>query len=182
MLPLPLTQLDTTLTSFINVLIPHNAFFNSVFAFLSISNRDFPLWIAIAVVLFLMEEKHNKKFFLYFLVAFSTTFLLVNIVMKNVVQRARPAVPITSTYHCPKDYSFPSTHAASAFATATILAAFDPKRRAYYFIFAGLVALSRIYLYCHFFLDVLAGGAIGTAISYLTLWGAHRFHTDKKGD
>jgi membrane-associated phospholipid phosphatase len=72
-------------------------------------------------------------------------------------------------------YSFPSNHTAFAFATATSLSLSFPK---WYvvgpaYLFAGLVAYSRMYLGVHFPLDVLGGMVIGIGSSVL-VWEADR--------
>ena len=67
----------------------------------------------------------------------------------------------------PDNPSFPSGHAATAFAAATALAVLCPKLRPWALALAGAVALSRIYLRVHFPLDVLAGGLIGAALGGL---------------
>ncbi|MBC7887215.1 MAG: phosphatase PAP2 family protein [Ferruginibacter sp.] len=60
--------------------------------------------------------------------------------------------------------SFPSGHATTIFALATVLA-FTSKKKyitLVYFFFATLVAYSRVYLGQHFMEDVLAGAILGT--------------------
>ncbi|MFA6513419.1 MAG: phosphatase PAP2 family protein, partial [Patescibacteria group bacterium] len=52
---------------------------------------------------------------------------------------------------------------------ATILAYFDKKRRWFYYIIAVLISYSRIYLGCHYFLDVVAGTILGFVISKIIL-------------
>ena len=64
-------------------------------------------------------------------------------------------------------HSFPSGHAATAFATCFCLALYTPTRlgRALLFIAAALIAFSRVYLSQHFLGDVVAGAIIGTAVA-----------------
>ncbi len=65
--------------------------------------------------------------------------------------------------------SFPSGHTMTAFACATIivLAAKNKGLGILVFILASLVALSRIYLLQHFFMDVYAGALIGFSYTML---------------
>ena len=65
--------------------------------------------------------------------------------------------------------SFPSGHAATAFALATALGLMLPQTRAFAFGLAALIAASRLVLDKHYFSDVAAGAAIGVI---LTLWAA----------
>jgi len=60
-------------------------------------------------------------------------------------------------------YSFPSAHAMNIFAQATLFAFLYPAKSAYFFIFALMIGLSRIYIGVHFPADVV-GGAIGGSV------------------
>ena len=64
--------------------------------------------------------------------------------------------------HRPISSSFPSGHAASAF-TAAMLLRGTPLGPAY-FVLAGLVASSRVYVKMHHASDVLVGAALGVAM------------------
>lgn len=182
---------DLKITSLISSIFPHNHFFNLFFSFFSLKGGSFFIWALIIVGLIIFEEKRDKKFIIYFLISFLTTAFLVNVVLKNIFMRSRPYSPaikrsserranseesstevslgglISTT--CPTDYSFPSSHAATALASATTLAYFDKKRRRFYYIVAIIIAYSRIYLYCHYFGDVIFGGMIGYFTTRLIL-------------
>jgi membrane-associated phospholipid phosphatase len=58
--------------------------------------------------------------------------------------------------------SFPSGHATTAFAIAVTCSIFWPKYRVHLFLFAAVVALSRLVLSAHYLSDVLAGACIGS--------------------
>jgi undecaprenyl-diphosphatase len=87
--------------------------------------------------------------------------------LKLLFERERPALadpglePLVAT---PSSASFPSGHAATAFAAAALVATLQPRLRALVYGVALLVALSRVYLGVHFPLDVVFGAALGTAI------------------
>lgn len=82
--------------------------------------------------------------------------------LKLVVDRPRPggdalvAVPASS--------SFPSGHAATAFAAAAAVGFVYPRLRLPMFVLAALVALSRVYLGVHYPADVLAGALLGLGV------------------
>ncbi|MEK7633796.1 MAG: phosphatase PAP2 family protein [Patescibacteria group bacterium] len=166
-------SLDYLLTNFFDKLIPHNFLFDYFFSFFSLKGASIFVWMVIIVLLIIFEEKINKKFILYFLVALGITSTVV-FGLKNTVQRARP------TTVCEKNFSFPSAHAATAFAAATVLTFFDKKRRWFYYSIALLIAYSRIYLGCHYFLDVVAGAALGYIISRLLLFVPDTFPSHRR--
>ena len=70
--------------------------------------------------------------------------------------------------------SLPSGHAATSFAGAVVLSALYRRGMPYFFVFAVAVAYSRVYLGVHYPADVIAGAAIGTAVS-LAVLAALRF-------
>lgn len=91
---------------------------------------------------------------------------------KAIVPRHRPFEhqlgPASSTH------SFPSGHAATSFAGATVLASYVPRFRVPFFALAALIAFSRVYNAMHYPTDVLAGAAGGAAIALLLLAAARR--------
>ncbi|MGZ3865931.1 MAG: phosphatase PAP2 family protein [Bacteroidia bacterium] len=102
---------------------------------------------------------------------------LIGSTLKLAVKRPRPFK--TYDFIRAKDNvgpnSFPSNHTAFAFATATSLSMAFPK---WYvigpsYLFAGLVAYSRMYLGVHFPLDVFGGMVIGIGSSLL-VWEVDR--------
>ncbi|MFA6513476.1 MAG: phosphatase PAP2 family protein, partial [Patescibacteria group bacterium] len=160
-------NLDFLLTNLLSTLFPNNSFFNYFFSFFSLKGVFVIIWALIVLLLVFFEEKKNPgisrkdlKFVFLFSMSFLLTFFLADILLKNIFMRPRPILDtkyfILNTFSCPRDFSFPSAHAATAFAAATILAYFDKKRRWFYYIIAVLISYSRIYLGCHYFLDVVA--------------------------
>src|SRR3989339_470027 len=180
---LNLISLDSSITLFLRNIIPHSTFFNSFFSFFSLKGSSILIWIFVIIIVVILEERKNpgisnrdKKFIILFSLSFLLTAFISDIVIKNIFQRSRPFIGSenpTLTYGtvlnrslqlistCPLDFSFPSTHAAIAFAAATVLTFFDKKRRYFYYIIAVLISYSRIYLGCHYFLDVMAGALVG---------------------
>ncbi len=169
-----LLNIDYLITFSLKNIIPHSLIFNSFFSFFSIQGVSFFIWLLIIfIVVFFEEKKHpgiskrDKKFIFIFLTTFLITFIITNFFLKNFFLRTRPN--IVTSFNCPKDFSFPSSHAATAFAVAYVLTFFDKKRKWFYYFIAFLIAYSRIYLGCHYFFDVLTGAIIGLAISKVTV-------------
>jgi undecaprenyl-diphosphatase len=99
--------------------------------------------------------------------------------LKALTERARPPLwdpGIQALVSLPESTSFPSGHAATAFAAATAVGLLHPRLRAPLFGLAVLVAVSRVYLGVHFWSDVLVGSLLGFAIGLLTV----RFLTERR--
>jgi undecaprenyl-diphosphatase len=76
--------------------------------------------------------------------------------------------PLVTT---PTDLSFPSGHAATSFAGATMLAFLLGRRVApVLLVLAALVAASRVYVGVHYPVDVVAGAALGTGVTLVLRW------------
>ena len=81
--------------------------------------------------------------------------------LKRVVGRARPDGERRRS-----NSSFPSSHAANAFALAWVLGTRWRRGIPIFFALALLVAFSRLYLNRHFLSDVVAGAFIGMTLSW----------------
>jgi undecaprenyl-diphosphatase len=93
--------------------------------------------------------------------------------LKEVTDRARPPVAESSVQPLiaiPDSTSFPSGHAATAFAAATAVALVYPRFRVPVLLLAALVALSRVYLGVHYWSDVLVGSLFGVAVGWATVY------------
>lgn len=88
---------------------------------------------------------------------------------------AKNKPPSNVTVHAPYEHlyhgTFPSGHTQTAFSVAALMALLFRRHRAWWFSWATLVGISRIYLGSHFPLDALAGGSIGAAVSAATYYG-----------
>ena len=97
------------------------------------------------------------------------------------IGRARPFVAGNDiwayeplTWHA-RYASFPSGHATTAFAALVAIGAIFPQARALMWIYAVLIALSRVIITAHHPSDVIAGAIVGAAGAYLVCnWFAAR--------
>lgn len=101
--------------------------------------------------------------------AASASFLVataLNAMLKGLFERSRPpeAIGIHALVPVPGSPSFPSGHAMTAFATAGAVAVLAPRLRWPLLALASVIGFSRVYLGVHFWLDVLAGAALGLMI------------------
>ncbi len=95
--------------------------------------------------------------------ALTLTYILttaLSVGLQALLQRPRPA-DIRVILPTPAFASFPSGHAAGAFALALLIVLFWPRWRRHAFLAAALVAFSRVYLGQHYPSDVLAGAILG---------------------
>ena len=92
---------------------------------------------------------------------------LIEFGLKYVVGRPRP-VAAEALLRLELD-SFPSGHATSVFAVATVLGSFYPALRWPLYALAGAITLGRVYLARHYTSDVFAGALIGLVIASVIL-------------
>lgn len=139
------------------------------------------LWAALAILaaaFWFLGGKKDKWPLLFLVLVFASMLVAwgVNQGIKELVQAPRTCVvcPVEGCNpYCDEGFSFPSGHTARAFAGFTglflLLGLITKKwlKHAWIFLFPVLVALSRVFLGVHSYLDVLAGGLIGIAVAVL---------------
>jgi undecaprenyl-diphosphatase len=147
----------------------------------SVLNYAFP-WITylgshFAVILFiilswLFTKKRKVLQYLIFLYGIQSAIIYG---LKFLVQRQRPLFFLEMASKLSKgpgeilDRSFPSAHSVFAFMMATLLAHWFPRYRVIFFIIAGFIGWSRIYLGLHYPTDVIVGSILGYGITKLFL-------------
>jgi undecaprenyl-diphosphatase len=123
------------------------------------------VWIALAVALALVTRRSVP--FAVLLTASSVwTADLLALAIKAGVERPRPSasVPAADPLMGAGGWSFPSGHAATAFAGAVALAYLWRRGAPFFFLLAAAIAFSRVYVGVHYPGDVLAGGALGILV------------------
>lgn len=126
---------------------------------------------AIVLAVVLLISKKTRRAGIAVGIALVLDFLIVNIILKYSVNRARPWIEweeIVDFYKAagvrkPSDSSFPSGHAAACMAAAVVVTFRYKWKGLIAIAVALLVAVSRIYLCLHYPSDVLGGILIGAA-------------------
>jgi membrane-associated phospholipid phosphatase len=122
------------------------------------------------------KAKSRLKEFLMLLVPTLVLTFLIVMVLKGFFAVPRQCVPCIAELvgcnpYCPLDASFPSGHAATAFAGFTVIWALAGARKEWLAIYLIplLVAASRIMLGVHTWLDAFAGAIIGIAMVFVVM-------------
>jgi undecaprenyl-diphosphatase len=131
-------------------------------------------------------DLRNRRVFPLVALAATLSFAMasgLNVVMKDLVDRSRPPgeMGLDAVVGVPSSPSFPSGHAMTAFAVAAAIALLAPRLRWVVLGVASVVAVSRVYLGVHFWLDVLAGAAFGMAIGALIAVAVRRSAAMRSG-
>jgi len=117
------------------------------------------------------NQHENRKIVIYALIIVILT-LGIDKMIEMAYFRPRPFVNHSVTLLYEKsnlDPSFPSNHAAGAFALAFALFWKRRKIGTVLILMAWFMALSRIFIGVHYPLDVLAGAFIGLAVTYIVM-------------
>ena|SRR5581483_3788739 len=131
------------------------------------------LWMVMGLVL-AARQPARWMAFVQLLLAIGLAALLADSVFKPLVGRSRPFEierQLRTYGPRPDSRSFPSGHAATAFAGAAAISQLMPEATAGFWLLAAVVAFSRIYLGVHYPLDVLGGMLVGIAAAAFVIGG-----------
>jgi undecaprenyl-diphosphatase len=123
------------------------------------ANRS-AIWLAVSGLLAAVGGSRGRRAAEHGLVAIAVTSAIVNGPLKLIFRRARPnsRPPLIPR---PRTTSFPSGHAASAFAFASAVSREIPAAAVVLLPLASIVSYSRVYVGVHYPSDVVLGAAVG---------------------
>ena len=146
----------------------HNPVLDKIMVALSTIGNAGILWIVLTVILLIMKK--TRRCWAQMALAMLLTFIIGNLVLKNMISRDRPcwidptvALLVKNT----TDFSFPSGHSMNGFTAAVTILFYDKRWGIAAIILASFVAFSRLYNFVHFPTDVFAGVVIGTVVACL---------------
>lgn len=148
----------------------HNPVTDAVFPILTYLGEYGVIWIFISLVL-LFSKKYRKFGFLA-LMALLLSFLVGEVLIKNIIGRSRPWMDFPDYVLMipgPSSYSFPSGHSSSSFTAATVFFYMNKKFGICALILAALIAFSRVFLFVHYPSDILAGALLGVFFGVVTV-------------
>lgn len=156
----------------------HHPILDKIMIFVTNLGEGGAIWFAMAILLLFFKK--TRKIGIITIFSLLICALLNEVVIKNIVQRARPFVNndfIGPLIKRPHSYSFPSGHAAMSFAAVGVWIRFAKNNfyKLIFIAFALLIAFSRLYVMVHYPTDVLAGIVVGL----LSAYAAHRFFASR---
>jgi undecaprenyl-diphosphatase len=138
-----------------------------------------PLWLAIGFLGVALRRARGKGLWQLCL-AMLLAFLIADVTLKPLLHSPRPFqrdAHLRVIGPAPKDYSFPSGHAAASFAAAVALARAWPAGTVIWFALAVLISCSRLYLGVHYPIDLVGGALVGLACGWFVVGRTRWFAT-----
>ena len=129
------------------------------------------LWLGCALILAATRGSSGRRAAVGGLASVAVASATANLVLKPLSRRRRPdpsEMLASRRSRLPGSSSFPSGHAASAFAFATGVGTVLPREAIPIRALAALVAYSRVHTGVHYPADVLVGAFLGTTLAQLT--------------
>ncbi len=132
------------------------------------------LWLGIAGAMALVGGARGRRTALEGVLAIGATSAAINLGIKPVARRQRPARVETGDFAdryvaMPASTSFPSGHAASAFAFAYAVGRGLPLLSVPIGLLAGAVAVSRVHTGVHYPSDVVIGSILGAGAAAMVM-------------
>ncbi|MPW25764.1 phosphatase PAP2 family protein [Alkalibaculum sp. M08DMB] len=148
----------------------HFPILDQIMIFASYIGNNGAIWVIITLLL--MSIKKYRHIGIMIFCSLLLCIIIGNITLKPLIARIRPfnVFPqVILLISSPTDFSFPSGHTMTSFASATVLYLTNKKWGVAALILATLIAFSRVYLFVHYPSDIVGGVIIGVLIALLSV-------------
>jgi len=165
----PLDAIDAKLFLWVNGL-PRAKVLNRFFYFLTLIYRGGAAWYALLLLILTWRPRLGKHLLREIALPLGLAIWLVEYPIKAYFRRHRPFITIVQAIvigRKPQSWSFPSGHAATAYAGAWLFSRYLPRWRGPLYLVATLTAFSRVYLGAHYPGDIVAGSTLGVLFAWL---------------
>jgi len=140
-------------------------------------------WLGLGVKLLFFKKYRRGGFTL--LLSQIMVIIANELILKNIFRRPRPVdlnpyIEMLVTRRTNMGYSMPSGHASLSFAAAFVIACMNWKWGIAAYVFAVLIAFSRVYLYMHFVTDVTVALFTGTFLAFVTIKLINAFYARRE--
>lgn len=179
-------MLNITLSDFdINILrfIQHHRVlaFDNVLYYVSFTTTFVSIGLLLTILINSLKTKSKPLRIVFFkILAVFIVAATLSLTLKTIFIRDRPFIsyPDIEKLSEAGSSSYPSGHTIEAFAIAVAFSILIPKRKFIIpvFIWASVVAYSRMALGVHYPSDVLSGMIIGSFIGWLVSWSINKFY------
>ena len=144
----------------------HSPIMDKIMIFITQLGDDGLFWIGIGVVCLVMKK--HRRMGLQVLLSMLFTFIIGNLILKNLFARQRPCAidpSIELLIPYPSEFSFPSGHTMNGVTAAMALFLNNKKIGIPALMIAALIAFSRMYHFVHFPTDILGGFCVGFTVA-----------------
>jgi undecaprenyl-diphosphatase len=168
-----LEKIDLAIFFFINNIIS-----NPVFDFIMPLFDEPKTWISFILIFWLLlayKDKKNRKILLIMVPMIILFCDQIGGLIKDLELRDRPwfGLGLENVRHLGgfggKHSSFPSNHAANISGIAFLFSSLYPKFKVYFWSYALIVMISRVYIGVHYPFDVFFGFILGISISFILI-------------
>lgn len=166
-----LKNIDETLFLFLNGL--HNNIFDFIMHWITLQETWYPFYLLLVIWMVWKFKQKAIIPIIMIILAITISDQFTSSFMKPFFERLRPChePAIAQKVHlvdgCGGLYGFASSHASNSFALATLLFLLFRhflKYTSFFFVWAAIVAYSRVYVGVHYPGDILVGGVLGYII------------------
>ena len=146
----------------------HSPMMDKIMVFITELGDGGWFWIGIGIVC-LVIKKH-RRMGLQVLLSMLCTFIIGNLILKNLFARQRPCAidpSIALLIPYPSEFSFPSGHSMNGMTAAMALFLNNKKIGIPALVIAVLIGFSRMYHFVHFPTDIIGGFCVGFTVAII---------------